>query len=125
MIAIDPAIDAELQNWAAWCHSGRWPHPIPPDKAASAEGRYIAESDIGEKPPPKPPRPNEQRALIVQRVYMEELTPRERRVIAGRYVRRESVPIIARRLRLTVPLVDEAILRSARRIGAAFRMESV
>lgn len=126
MIAIDSAVEAEILNWVAWCHSGRWPHPIPPDKAASAEGMFVDPSDLYAEPPrPRPPQPNEQRALVVQRVYMEQLTPRERKVLVGRYIRRENSRFIARRLRLTVPLVDEAILRSARRIGAAFRMESV
>lgn len=126
MIAIDSAVEAEILNWAAWCHSGRWPHPIPPDKAASAEGMFVDPSDLYAEPPrPRPPQPNEQRALVVQRVYMTELTPRERRVMAGKYVRREPEIVLARRLRITVQMVEADIMRIARRVGRAFRMEAV
>jgi len=126
LITIDPAIAAELENWAAWCRSGPWPHPIPPDTAASAEGKYVDPSDLYAEPPrPKPPRPNDQRAEVVQRVYMTELTPRERRVMAGKYVRREPEIVLARRLRITVQMVEADIMRIARRVGAAFRMEAV
>lgn len=125
LIAIDPAIEAEFENWARWCSYGPWPHPLPADAAGSAEGRYIPESDLGERPPPRPVPPNEQRAMVVQRVYVEELTPRERKVTVERYIRRERPVVIARKLRLTPALVDEAILRAARRVAAAFRMEVV
>lgn len=63
--------------------------------------------------------------MVVQRVYAEELTPRERKVTVERYIRRERPVVIARKLRLTPVLVDEAILRAARRVAAAFRMEAV
>jgi hypothetical protein len=119
---IAPWIDAELRNWSAWCRSGPWPHPIPPDRAASAEGRYIAESDLGNDDAPPPPiKPIARRAEIVHRVYRERLTERERWVLVWRYVRPIDDRVAIRRLRITRKVYEQALMDSARRVGEAFR----
>ena len=114
-------IDAELRNWAAWCWEGPWPHPIPPDHAASAEGRYLAPSDIDNAPAPRPIRANRQRAEVVHRVYREQLTDRERRVLALAYVRQRPICTVPRLMRVSERAVHEAIIAAGRRVGDAFR----
>jgi DNA-directed RNA polymerase specialized sigma subunit len=116
-------IDDELQNWARWCNSGPWPHPVPPDHAASAEGRYLSPSDIDAEPEPRPVRPNAERAEIVHRVYRERLTDRERRVLVVRYIHRTPADQVPRRTRLSEALVAEATMAAARLIGEEFREE--
>lgn len=111
----------ELENWGRWCNSGPWPHPIPPDHAGSAEGRYLSPSDIDAEPEPRPVRPNAERAEIVHRVYREQLTERERRVLVLRYVRKVPNNQVARRARLSGALVAESLMTSARLVGEAFR----
>lgn len=114
-------IDDELRNWARWCRSGPWPHPIPPDHAASAEGHYIAPSDLGEPEEPRPPKPNRERAEIVHRVYMDLLTTRERWTLVYRYVKPTAERIVLRRLRITARDYDVALMAAARCVGEAFR----
>lgn len=112
----------ELENWGRWCNSGPWPHPIPPDHAASAEGRYSAPIiEDADAEQPRPVRPNAERAEIVHRVYREQLTERERRVLVLRYVRKVPNNQVARRARLSGALVAESMMTSARLVGEAFR----
>lgn len=114
-------IDAELRNWAAWCWEGPWPHPLPPDHAASAEGHYrapIIEDEDAERPKV---RANRQRAEIVHAVYMERLTQRERWVLVYRYVRPTTQATALRRLRCTRRDWETALFAAARCVGEAFR----
>lgn len=114
-------IDDELRNWAEWCRSGPLPHPMPPDHAASAEGLYIAPSDLGEPAEPRRPRPNHLRAEIVHSAYRHVLTDRERWVLVWHYVRPHPMSTVLRRLRITRREWDVS-MRSARRcVGEAFR----
>lgn len=118
-------IDHELRNWARWCWSGAWPHPLPPDHCASIEHRYMAPSDIGaevdaEEVARRIPIVRE-RAEIVHRVYREQLTDRERRVLVVRYVHRTPADQVARRTRLSENVVAEATMAAARLVGEAFR----
>ena len=118
-------IDAELRNWARWCWSGAWPHPLPPSHCASIEHRYQAPSDIGaevdaEEVARRIPIVRD-RAEIVHRVYLDRLTERERRVLVVRYVHRTPADQVARRTRLSEALVAEATMVAARLVGEAFR----
>lgn len=120
-------IDHELRNWGRWCNSGPLPHPIPPDHCASIEHRYMAPSDLGaevdaEEVARRIPIVRE-RAEIVNRVYREQLTDRERRVLVVRYVDRTPADRVARRTRLPENVVAEATIAAARLVGEAF-MES-
>lgn len=118
----DDWLDDELTNWGRWCNSGPWPHPFPPDHAASAEGRYLApiiEAEDAEQP--RPIRPNAERAEIVHRVYREQLTERERRVLVLRYVRRVPANQLPRAMRTSQTIVTAAMLAACRRVGEAFR----
>jgi len=122
---IDGWIDAELRNWARWCWSGAWPHPLPSSHCASIEHRYMAPSDIGaeldaEEVARRIPIVRE-RAEVVHRVYREQLTDRERRVLVVRYVHRTPADRVARRTRLSETLVAESMMTSARLVGEAFR----
>lgn len=113
-------IDSELTNWAAWCRSGPPPGPPIQRMAASAEGKYLAPSDMGEEPPPPQPKPNRERAEIVHSVYLDMLNRTERRVLVLRYVDgwpEKRVPKIMRisRERYTVELIS-----AARMVGEAF-----
>lgn len=114
-------IDAELRNWARWCRSGPWPHPIPPDHAASAEGHYIAPSDLGEPEEPRPPKPNRERAEIVHRVFMERLTQTERWALIHRYVRRTEERVTLRRMRVSRDVHETTLRNAANKVGEAFR----
>ena len=118
-------IHHELLNWGRWCHQGPWPHPIPPDHAASAEGRYVAPSDLGEPPDPKPIPPNRQRAEVVHRVYREQLTNREQGVLLLRYIKPTPFPATLRRLRINRREYDVALIAAARCVGEAFREERI
>lgn len=119
-------IDAELRNWSRWCHAGPWPHPIPPDHAASLEGRYIAPIiEDADAPQPRAPAPNRQRAETVHRVFMEMLTQRERWALIHRYIRRTEDRIACRRMRVTQRDFDVALLAAARCVGEAFREDRV
>lgn len=114
-------IDAELRNWAAWCHEGPWPHPIPPDHAASAEGKYIAPSDLGDPEEPRPPKPNFERAELVHRVFMDRLTQTERWSLIHRYVRRTEDRIAWCRMRVSRDVFETTLVNAARKVGEAFR----
>jgi len=118
-------IDAELRNWARWCWSGAWPHPLPPSHCASIEHRYMAPSDLGaevdaEEVARRIPIVRE-RAEIVHRVYLDRLTKRERLVLVVRYVHRTPADQVARRTRLPENVVVEATMAAARLVGEAFR----
>lgn len=125
MTLIPDWIDAELRNWSAWCNSGAWPHPLPPDHCASIEHRYQAPSDIGaevdaEEAARRIPIVRE-RAEIVHRVYLDRLTERERRVLVVRYVHRTPADRVAHKTRLPENVVAEATIAAARLVGEAFR----
>lgn len=118
-------IDHELRNWARWCWSGAWPHPLPPSHCASIEHRYMAPSDLGaevdaEEVARRIPIVRE-RAEIVHRVYREQLTDRERRVLVVRYVHRTPADRVPHRTRLPENVVAEATIAAARLVGEAFR----
>lgn len=66
-------------------------------------------------------RPNAERAEIVHRVYREQLTERERRVLVLRYVRRMPANQLPRAMRVGQAIVTAAMLAACRRIGEAFR----
>lgn len=114
-------IDYELRNWAAWCHSGEPAGPRIQRQAASAEGRYLAESDLGEKPEPRPPRPIRERAEVVHRVYLEQLDSRERRVLVLRYVDGFPESKVPRIARISREMYAASMMSAARRVGEAFR----
>lgn len=118
-------IDHELRNWARWCWSGAWPHPLPPSHCASIEHRYMAPSDLGaevdaEEVARRIPIVRE-RAEVVHRVYREQLTDRERRVLVVRYVHRTPADRVPHRTRLPENVVAEATIAAARLVGEAFR----
>lgn len=118
-------IDHELRNWARWCWSGAWPHPLPPDHCASIEHRYVAPSDLGaevdaEEVARRIPIVRD-RAEIVHRVYREQLTDRERRVLVVRYIHRTPADRVSHRTRLPENVVAEATIAAARLVGEAFR----
>lgn len=119
---IDERIDAELRNWARWCHAGPWPHPIPPDHAASLEGRYIAPIiEAEDAVQPRPPPPNRRNAEIVHRVFMDRLTQTERWALIHRYVRRTDDRIAWRRMRVSRDVFETTLLNAARKVGEEFR----
>lgn len=119
-------IDAELRNWAAWCWSGSWPHPIPPDHAESLEGSFVRDSALdGEEEQAeqvrRPPAPNRRHAEIVHQVYMTHLTDRERWVLVYKYVRPHTMEVVLRRLRIGRREWEVALMAAARCVGEAFR----
>lgn len=123
---IDRWIEDELWNWARWCWSGAWPHPLPPDHAASAEGRFVAPPEWGENAEaeqPRAPAPNRERAEIVHRVFRERLTQTERWALIHRYVRRTEERITLRRMRVSRDVYETTLLSAARKVGEAFRGE--
>ncbi len=125
MTLIPDWIDAELRNWSAWCWSGAWPHPLPPSHCASIEHRYAAPSDLSGPAEPRPIAPNRQRAEVVHRVYLDQLTERERRVLVLAYVQRNPWQAIPRLMRFGEAAARTALFAAARRVGDAFREERV
>lgn len=80
-------LESELRNWSRYQHSGKSPAPLPQTRAASAEGRYVAElGELYEEPADRPVPVNVDRAKVVDDVYDNQLTPTERRVLRGEYV---------------------------------------
>lgn len=115
-------IDAELRNWARWCHQGPWPHPIPPDRAASLEGQYSAPIiDDADADRGKPIPPNRRNAEIVHRVYLDRLTQRERWVLVWRYVKPIEDHVARRLIRINKREWEVALMAAARCVGEAFR----
>lgn len=118
-------IDHELRNWARWCWSGAWPHPLPPSHCASIEHRYMAPSDLGaevdaEEVARRIPIVRD-RAEVVHEVYLHQLSDLERRVLVLRYVKPTPMNVVMRRLRITKQSWDAALLSAARLVGEAFR----
>lgn len=121
-------IRVELRNWAAYCHSGPLPHPLPPDCALSLEGKYIAptiyeEEYALEQVATRPIPPDRKRAEVVQFVYDYRLTARERRILVDRYIKRPKVDKVEtiRQLRITREMYEIALGMAAKEIGRAFR----
>jgi hypothetical protein len=122
----------EFVNWARWCHSGEWPHPIPPDRAQSAEGAWTRDSAIdGEEEQEiianRQPRPDAKRAEVVQMVYLMALSDSERRVLLAEYIhpvksgrRVHGQAAAARRIGLTLDQYETALRASARMVCNAF-----
>jgi hypothetical protein len=78
--------DADLWNWARWLQQQPLPHPLPIGRAASAEGRYLPPSDLGDVDAPKPPPPvNTDRAKAVQKLYEYAMSTQEKFVIREEY----------------------------------------
>ena len=110
--------DSDLQNWGRWCNQGPLPHPLPQSRAASAEGRYIAEAgDVWDDPPAKPAPVDVQRALIVQRVYDHLLSHSERKVLQAEYPHKDRYIVFDKRGR---KYFDRAM--AARRQGTPLRV---
>lgn len=124
MAVIDPWIDAELRNWGRWCHSGQLPHPMPPTHCRSIEHRYIAPSDLGreldaEEIARRIPIIRD-RAEIVHRVYLRELSERERAALKILYVRRvQQIWQAARMVKIPVRQFEIALSDAGRRVGKA------
>ncbi len=85
-IVIPEPTHHELKNWARGEWSGPWPHPIPPNHAASAEGRWVPPSDLGAEAEKKPAPVNRQRAEIVRVLYKDHMTHSERTVLLQEYI---------------------------------------
>lgn len=124
---IERWVHEELVNWARWCWSGSWPHPVRPGRAASAEGRFVAPSDLGDESGEPHIRPHSGRARIVQRVYERQLTERQRRVLASEYPRRHLSGRVrygragaARKLHLSTAMYETALRQAARQVQEAF-----
>lgn len=79
-------VHQELLNWARWCWSGPWPHPLPPTECGSLEAGYRAPPEWdcldGRRTPVV--RPNERRARVVQDVW-SRLPDGERLVLKQEY----------------------------------------
>lgn len=105
-------IDSEFKNWARACWSGSWPHPLPPDHAMSIEGRFVPPAgEVFDPPEPRMPRPNMDRAAVVQTVFDSRLTQPERLALIFEYPKR-----------LRVSNEDQRISRSARKVGVPRHM---
>lgn len=86
-VRISDALHQELTNWARWCWSGAWPHPLPATECGSLEAGYRAPPQWGDdRDGRRAPivRPNDRRARAVQVVW-EKLAPDERAVVKEEY----------------------------------------
>lgn len=127
-MSLPPAVHAEFENWSRACWSGSWPHPLPFDRAMSAEGRYTPEAgDVFDPPEPRPPKPNFERAAIVQGVFDGRLTHRERLVVIAEYPQRirsgrkdYGVSRAARWAGLPVRDYEASLRRAGRMVEMAF-----
>lgn len=84
--SIPDEVHAELCNWARWCWSGPWPHPMPATQCGSLEAGYRAPPMWGEDHARRTPiaRPNDARARVVQEAW-ECLPVDERAVVKEEY----------------------------------------
>lgn len=119
-------IDAELDNWARWLHSGDGPLPMAAS-IGSAEGRYIDPSDLYREPRKPYIEPNRERAEVVERAYRERMSKREQSVIAAEYPRRHLDGRarygrlgVARRMRITLDMYETALRRAVRQVEREF-----
>ena len=124
-------IHHDLLNWARYSWSGPYPHPLPQSRAASAEGRWVPPSDLGnEEQEDKPPPINRDRAKKIDALYLDGIWGNaERWVMWAEYIHRHmfmkkdkrSNPFFDRNAaarKVGYPLsVYEANLRSAARIA--------
>lgn len=130
---IENWIDAELKNWAAACKAGSWPHPVPMDRAASAEGKYIRDSHIDkeqeqEESEKRPQRPDMFRAAIIDAIY-PAMSRREQRIVVLKYVgaynqaryRPLKNEAVANVLRISMRMYQTSYLSAAKQVGSAFR----
>lgn len=132
-MSLPPAVHAEFENWSRACWSGSWPHPLPFNRAMSAEGRFVPEAgDVFDPPEPRPPKPNFERAEVVQRVFNDRLSHRERLVVIAEYPQRirsgrrdSGIERAARSLGLTARLYEDSLRRAARLVEIAFEEVSV
>lgn len=118
---------SELLNWAAWCHLGAWPHPLPRTQCGSFEGNFRVPEwealDDEEAPPPKPIRPNERHARRVQEAW-ESLEGFPRLALKSEYPgfvhdhRSER----AKRLGITVQQYENHLQIAVNRVEAAFAL---
>lgn len=129
-------LDDELRNWARWCWSGSWPHPIPPDHAASAEGKFVGKSIYGaeieqDERADKPLKPNAEHAEKVHEVYRNQLGRDEQRVLVHEYVhlvnkdheddgsRERHRRRKARKMRMSLMMYERVLLDAANRVAMA------
>lgn len=84
-------VDQELRNWARWCWSGAYPHPLPPCQCASIEGNYsrFGEDTDAEAIDGKPVPVNPTNAKIVQCAY-ENLPYLQQQVLRAEYPQRHE-----------------------------------
>lgn len=120
-------LHSELMNWATWAWSGEYPHPLPKRFAMSAEGHYLSPSDLGDEPEQPRLRPNVERARLVEMVYQQRLTDRERFVLAAEYPRRyvtgrakHGRGFAARRLKISLVQYEESLRIAARQVERVF-----
>lgn len=99
----------EFANWADWCWSGEPPGPPRSTRAASAEGAYLAPSDLGDEPEPAPPMPDARRAAVVHYVYLHAMDPLQRRVLKALYVHQTPRWMAPARLRVSPGAIDAAL----------------
>ena len=118
----------ELLNWARWCWSGGWPHPIPPDHCASLEGQYQAPPWEDEpESVRKMPEPNAERARIVEKVW-SRLPDGPRFVLRWEYPCwwwQVEVHRAARTLRMSVTHYEGNLLVAIGRVRKAFEEEGI
>ncbi len=123
---IPDSVHHELLNWARWCWSGAWPHPLPPTECGSLEAGYRAPPMWGEDHERRVPviRPNEPRARIVQEAW-EKLPKDEKAVIKEEYPASMQPRLVqgheaaARRLAMRLETYEHLLGQAVKRIEGA------
>lgn len=116
-------IDGELRNWSRWCWSGEWPHPLPIGRAASIEGHYLPESDLGadvehDEIARRVPVIAD-RAERVHAVY-RSVDRRAQRAMKLRYIDGWPAHRVPMLMHVSVPMYEAAMLSVVRCVSAAF-----
>jgi hypothetical protein len=128
-VEIADAIHQELLNWARWCWSGPWPHPLPPTECGSLEGGYRAPPQWDTLDERRTPtiRPNERRARVVQDAWVL-LPTSEKAVLKQEYPaalaprRIQGREQAARFLQMTLPAYERYLASAIRKVEAAFEV---
>jgi len=128
-VRIPDAVHHELLNWARWCWSGPWPHPLPPTECGSLEAGYRAPPSwdcLDERRAPAV-KPNGRRAQVVQDAWCR-MPKGERAVLKEEYPgsletrRIQGREAAARRLSMPLHWYEQLLGAAVRKVEAAFEV---
>ncbi len=114
-------VHQELMNWSRWCWMGAYPHPLPDQRCGSVEREYTKYRTENTTDEAQQIRPNESRALIVQKAWLS-MHDTAKKVIVAEYPQRAKHQGKApwRSIGISRTEYDKALMSAAGKIIDAF-----